>query len=93
MNQLIKGIQFDDVIILNTLKTFNCQYLGNETNYAAKRGCPGSPHIVQYLFDYFLFGNVSAANLAYVLLIWYVKIWHLFLYQIVSLFIHKQGCQ
>ena len=54
----------------------------------AGKGCSVSPHIAHYLFD-FLFRSVSGANLAHVLLILYVKIWYLFLYQIVSLFIHR----
>ena len=43
-----------------------------------KRRCPVSPRIISLTF---LFCSVSGANLAYVLLTWYVKMWHLILYQ------------
>ena len=35
-NQQSKSIKFDDVIILKTRKTWNCQYLGSEIKYEAE---------------------------------------------------------
>ena len=35
-NQLAKLIEFDDVIILKAMKTWNCLYLGNKMKYEAE---------------------------------------------------------
>ena len=45
--------------------------------FVIKRGCPVSPRIAHYPFN-FLFTIESGANLGYALLTRYVKIWYLF---------------
>ena len=77
-------VQHDDVHSYSSgnKKDFHAQQIDTITNGAKHRRCPVSPCTTHYPFV--LFYSVSGAHLAYELLTWYVKMWYLILYQIVS---------